>query len=237
MADFQNARGEEDQTDDDSRDERQQLSSRQTPRPSVRQPVPSRWRTIVPVAIGVLVVIVIGVYAWKQSHQLPSAAVEPNALPSVPPPLKIGTRAPAFAVQTPLGAISNDTFAGKPYMLELFATWCPHCQRMTAVLRSLRAAIPDSRFGMVSITGSPYAAGSTQGNPIAESQADVDAFDKYFNITWASAFDSDLKTAASFGLDGFPTIFIMDAKGTIVFQKSGEMPLKTLLDAAHKAGA
>jgi thiol-disulfide isomerase/thioredoxin len=191
----------------------------------------------VPIVVGVLVVIAIGVYAWTQSHKLPSAAVEPNALPSVPPPLKVGMRAPAFSVQTPLGPISNDTFAGKPYMLELFATWCPHCQRMTAVLRSLRAQIPESRFGMVSVTGSPYAAGSTQGSPIAESQADVDSFDKYFNVTWPTVFDPDLKTAASWGLDGFPTIFIVDPKGTIVFAKSGEMPEATLLAAAHKAGA
>lgn len=190
-----------------------------------------------PVIAGVLVVIAIAVYAWTQSHKLPSAAVESNALPSVPHPVKVGAHAPAFSLQLPLGAISNDTFAGKPYMLEIFATWCPHCQRMTAVLRALRAKIPESRFGMVSVTGSPYANGSTQGNPIPESQADVDAFDKYFNVTWPSVFDGDLKTAASWGLDGFPTIFIVDSKGSIVFAKSGEMPLSTLLAAAHKAGA
>jgi thiol-disulfide isomerase/thioredoxin len=191
----------------------------------------------VPVILGVLVVIAIAAYAWTQSHKLPSAAVESNALPSVPHPVKVGARAPAFSVQTPLGAISNDTFSGKPYMLELFATWCPHCQRMTAVLRSLRAKIPESRFGMVSVTGSPYAAGSTQGSPIAESQADVDAFDKYYDVTWPTVFDPDIKTAAAWGLDGFPTIFIVDPKGRIVFVRSGEMPLDMLLAAAHKAGA
>jgi thiol-disulfide isomerase/thioredoxin len=196
-----------------------------------------RWSTIVPIIGGVLVVIVIAVYALTQQHKLPSAAVESNALPSVPHPVKVGARAPAFSVQTPLGAISNDTFAGKPYMLELFATWCPHCQRMTSVLRTLRAKIPESRFGMVSVTGSPYANGSTQGNPIAESQADVDAFDKYFNVTWPSLFDPNLKTAAAWGLDGFPTIFIVDPSGKVVFARSGEMPLATLLAAAHKAGA
>lgn len=176
-------------------------------------------------------------YAWTQSHKLPSAAVEQNALPTVPRPLKVGAHAPAFSLQTPLGAISNDTFAGKPYMLELFATWCPHCQRMTATLRALRAKLPESRFGMVSVTGSPYAAGSTQGNPIAESQADVDAFDKYFNVTWPTVYDPNLKTAATWGLDGFPTIYIVDPKGRIVFVRSGEMPLSTLLTAVHKAGA
>jgi len=140
-------------------------------------------------------------------------------------------------VQTALGQINNSTFAGKPYLLELFATWCPHCQRMTAVLKELRAAIPESRFGMVSITGSPYAAGSTEGNPIPENQADVDQFDKYFGITWPCAFDPELKTATTWGLDAFPTIYIVDANGTIVFAGSGEMPKSRLFAEARKAGA
>jgi cytochrome c biogenesis protein CcmG, thiol:disulfide interchange protein DsbE len=213
------------------------VKTSQASQPSAKRTTGPRWGTILPVIAGVLVIIAITVYAVTQSHKLPSAAVEPNALPSVPPPIKVGARAPAFSVQTPLGAVSNDTFAGKPYMLELFATWCPHCQRMTTVLRSLRAKLPESRFGMVSVTGSPYAAGSTQGAPVAENQADVDAFDKYFNVTWLSVYDPDLKTAAAFGLNGFPTIYIVDAKGTIVYAASGELPEATLLAAAHKAGA
>lgn len=187
--------------------------------------------------LGVLVVGAIVVYAWTQMHKLPSAAVAPNAIPSVPPPHKAGQTAPAFSLQTPLGPISNDTLAGKPYMLELFATWCPHCQRMTVVLRSLRAKLPESRFGMVSVTGSPYGSSSTEGNPVPEDQADVDQFDKYFNITWPSVFDPGLKVAQTWGLDGFPTIYIVNAKGMIVFAASGEMPETRLLEAAHKAGA
>lgn len=170
-------------------------------------------------------------------HKLPSAAVEPNAQPSAPAPLRPGAKAPQFSVQTPLGPLGNDTFAGKPYMLEIFATWCPHCQRMTAVLRSLRAKIPESRLGMLSVTGSPYAASSTQGVPEAENQADVDAFDKQFNVTWLSVFDRDLKVAQTWGLDGFPQIFFVNAKGAIVFSGSGEMSEAKLLAAARKAGA
>ncbi len=212
------------------------MSARQPSRPSGARSGPAPG-TIVSLIVGVLVVVAIVVYAWTQMHKLPSAAVAPNAIPSVPPPHKAGQQAPPFSVQTMLGPITNATFAGKPYMLELFATWCPHCQRMTGVLRSLRAKLPESRFGMLSVTGSPYAAGSTQGNPIPENQTDVDSFDKYFNVTWPSAFDADLKVAQAWGLNGFPTIYIVNAKGTITFAGSGEMPESQLLAAAHKAGA
>ena len=236
MADLEDAGGQEHAADDDASDERQNVKKPQTAAPKRAATGPS-WRTIASLAAGVLVVIAIAVYAWSQMHKLPSAAVAPNAVPSVPPMRKVGTPAPVFDVQTPLGPINNATFAGKPYMLELFATWCPHCQRMTAVLKSLRATIPEARFGMVSITGSPYAAGSTEGNPIPENQDDVNQFDKYFGITWPSVFDPDLKTATTWGLDGFPTIYIVNAKGTIVFAGSGEMPESRLLSEARKAGA
>jgi thiol-disulfide isomerase/thioredoxin len=212
------------------------LSERQSTRPSGARSGPAPG-TIVSLVVGVLVVVAIVVYAWTQMHKLPSAAVAPNAVPSVPPPHKAGQQAPTFSVQTMLGPITNDTFAGKPYMLELFATWCPHCQRMTAVLRSLRAKLPESRFGMLSVTGSPYASTSTEGNPIPENQADVDSFDKYFNVTWPSAFDPDLRVAQAWGLNGFPTIYVVNGKGIITFAGSGEMPESQLLAAARKAGA
>jgi thiol-disulfide isomerase/thioredoxin len=202
----------------------------------VRERAP-RWSPIVPVVLGVLVVIAIAVYAWTQSHKLPSAAVEPNALPSVPPPIKVGARAPAFSVQTPLGAISNDTFAGKPYMLELFATWCPHCQRMTKVLRAIRARVPESKLAMVSVTGSPYGANSTPDNIVLSSQQDVDKFDATYGITWPSLYDPNMVVARAFGLNGFPTIFVVDARGKIVYSADGEVSQDTLMDAIHKAGA
>jgi len=122
-------------------------------------------------------------------------------------------------------------------MLERFATWCPHCQRMTSVLRSLRAKLPESRFAMVSVSASPYSMRATEGNPERSSQADVDQFDQTFNVTWPSAFDPDLSAARTWGLSGFPQIYIVNAKGVIVYAHAGEVPVSTLLAAAKQAGA
>lgn len=213
------------------------MKARQAAQPSAKTGPDKRLTVLLPTIIAVLALVLIVGYALTRERHLPSAAVAPNAVPTPPAPRHAGQPAPQFSVQTPLGAISNDTFAGQPYLLELFATWCPHCQRMTVVLRALRAKIPDSRFGMASITASPYAANSTEGNPIAENQADVDAFDKYFGVTWLTAYDANLSAAQAWGLNGFPTIYVVNAKGKIVFSGSGEMPLSTLLAAAHKAGA
>ena len=185
-----------------------------------------------------LAIVAIIVYAVVQhNQQVTGAAVQPVANPSVPPPAKAGARAPAFSANARGGVLTNASFAGKPYMLEIFATWCPHCQRMTAVLRDIRSKFPQDKFGMISVTGSPIGNASTPDHLVPEDQSDVDSFDAAFNVTWPSAFDKDLTVAKTWGLNGFPTIFIVDAHGVIRYQHSGEIDEKTLVQQIRKAGA
>ena len=191
------------------------------------------------IATIVLVIAMIGIIAYavvQRNSQVSGAAVSPNALPSIPPQLKVGTKAPGFSVTTKSGVLTQDSFAGHPYLLEIFATWCPHCQRMTSVLRDVRKRFPLDKLGMVSITGSPIGMASTPENMVPEDQADVDAFDQQFKVTWPSAYDKDLTTAKTWGFEGFPGIFIVDANGIIRFAKSGEIDEKTLDAAIQKAG-
>ena len=193
---------------------------------------------IIAAVVGILAVVAIVAYAVVQRNaQVSGAAVSPESIPSFPPPTKVGSLAPGFSVKTNLGVISSDTFAGKPYLLEIFATWCPHCQRMTAVLRDIRQKFPPDRLGMVSVTGSPLSSASTPDKLFPEDQADVDAFDAQYKVTWPTAFDKDLTVAKTWGFAGYPGIYIVDKKGVIVYTNSGEVDEKTLLAAIKKAGA
>jgi thiol-disulfide isomerase/thioredoxin len=187
--------------------------------------------------IAVLGIAAIIAYALLHANQAVPGAAVATAAPQLPAPLQAGAHAPAFQLRSNIGTFSSDSLAGQPYLLEIFATWCPHCQRMTKVLRAVRASVPESRLAMVSVTGSPYASNSTADNMVPENQSDVDAFDSNFGITWPTFFDPDLAVAKAFGLDGFPTIFVVNGKGTIVYSSSGEVPKATLLQAAKKAGA
>lgn len=191
------------------------------------------------IAAIVLVIAMVGIIAYaivQRNAQVSGAAVSPNALPSVPPPLKVGTKAPGFSVQTPQGLLTSDSYAGQPYMLEIFATWCPHCQRMTTVLRDIRKRFPLNKLGMVSVTGSMDASTSTPDNLVPETQADVDYFDQQYKVTWPAAFDKDLTVAKTWGFAGFPGIYIVDAKGIIRYEHSGEVDEKTLVAEIQKAG-
>lgn len=206
--------------------------------PQVPPPHPaSAGRNVIAAVVAIVAVIGILLYAWFRSHTaVPGAAVATNPEPTFPPMSHVGAKAPAFSLKAPLATITSQSLQGKPYLLEIFATWCPHCQRMTTVLRSLRKRFPPERFGMLSVTGSPYARSSTPENLVTENQQDVTAFERDFNTTWPSMYDPDLSVAKTWGLDGFPTIYIVDGKGTIVYAGSGEMQEPVLAAAIRKAG-
>jgi thiol-disulfide isomerase/thioredoxin len=192
--------------------------------------------TTISAALAVIAVVAIILYAvLHHNTAVPGAAVATSS--PLPPQLTVGAQAPSFELRSGIGSFSSSELAGKPYLLEIFATWCPHCQRMTKVLRAIRGRVPESRLAMLSVTGSPYAANSTPDNLVPENQDDVNKFDSTFGVTWATFFDPDMTVVKKFGLNGFPTIFIVNKKGTIVYADSGEVSQDTLMRAIHQAGA
>ena len=240
MADLQTAGDDEERAKRDADEEGHDMSARSKnagQRQQADDPVPQRNNlTLIAGVIGALLVVIIIIYAVLHGNRaVPGSAVATGA-PDLPPPLAAGARAPAFELGSSIGSFSSTSFAGTPYLLEIFATWCPHCQRMTKVLRAIRAQVPESKLAMVSVTGSPYAANSTPDNLIPENQADVDAFESAYGVTWPSLLDTNLIVAKKFGLNGFPTIFIVDKHGTIVYASSGEVSQSVLMDAIRRAG-
>lgn len=188
-------------------------------------------------AVGAALVGGIVLYALAFSGRLvPGAAVAPGSLPSLPPPAQVGSAARPISVQAGQLTITSAMLAGKPYILEIFATWCPHCQHEVEVLKKVRARYPASKLSIVSVTGSPYAMDATPNDLKASSQADVDLFDARFGVSWPSIYDANLTVARMWGMSGFPTIYVVDAKGTIIFSQSGEVPEGELTAALAKAG-
>ncbi len=202
-----------------------------------RRGQPTRPSSAVIAAIVALIAIlaIVGYAVLRANRAVPGAAVATSDQ-TLPAPLQAGAAAPSFQVNSAIGSFSSADLAGKPYLLEIFATWCPHCQRMTKVLRAVRSSIPQSRMAMLSVTGSPYASSSTPNSLVPENQQDVNAFESAFGVTWPTFFDPDLAVAKKFGLNGFPTIYVVNGKGKIVYASSGEVSKGVLLNAAHQAG-
>ncbi len=181
-------------------------SSRRSAR-SIPFSVIALWGTVGIVAIGIIVAIAVS------NRVVPQAASDTIPYSS----LAAGDPAPEFSAETTHGPFALST-AGRPVFLEVFATWCPHCQRETAVLNRLYDKYKN-RLAFVAVTGSPF--GSDRNSP--ESQADVLGFARYFNVRYPVAFDASLNVAKNYLKGGYPTIVIIGTDKRVEFIGSGEL--------------
>jgi thiol-disulfide isomerase/thioredoxin len=194
------------------------------PSRAAQQQQANRRRIAVIASISVMAIVII--VAIALSSRVPKAVTDapPKAT------LTVGSKAPEFAVSTTGGPFDLATAGDKPTLLEVFATWCPHCQRETAVLDALYPKFR-GRANIVAVAGSPLAMDETQ----PESQADVVAFMEKFNVTYPVAFDSTLDVANKYLQGGFPTVVIIGKNGLVQSIRSGEIPagdLTAALDAS-----
>jgi thiol-disulfide isomerase/thioredoxin len=173
-----------------------------------------RRRTIIYVTLAVLAIgaiVAVGIAVRSTSVQNASDA------PTIAQ-ISVGQVAPTFAVSTTAGPFDLAKGDGKPTLLELFATWCPHCQREVKVLDGLYAR-NGPRVNFVAVSASPLGVDSVT----AESQADVIAFMQKFGVSYPIAFDPDLDVARKYLQGGFPTIVLIGKDGKILAIGSGEL--------------
>lgn len=170
----------------------------------------------------------IAVIAFVERRSVPSSATEAPIYGA----LTKGDPAPRFRVTTLTGDRVDSSQISRPIMLEIFATWCPHCQRETRTIEQLRQRFGD-RLSIVAVTGSDTASDRQS----AETAGDVRAFAQHFGIDYPVAYDPGLAVAKRYLQGGFPTIIFVDRSKRISSIESGEIDLARLSAEAHRAGA
>lgn len=142
---------------------------------------------------------------------------------------QVGQPAPNFIVATTSGLfdLSKTT---KPVFLEVFATWCPHCQRETAVIDRLFRRYGAS-VDFVAVSGSETAMDGTS----ASSQADVLQWKQRFRAEYPVAYDPLLNVANLYLQGGFPTLAVIARDKRVSYLNSGEVSYGQLSAAIEKA--
>ena len=153
-------------------------------------------------------------------------AASAGSVASDPSLLKPGTAAPAFTLKTPQGqTVSLSDYRGKAVLLELFATWCPHCQAEAPHLARLARELAPNGVRFVSVNGD------------SEDAASVFAFHRYFASPYPALLDYQGSPSGSFTklgkpgpvstayrLQSFPTFYVIKPVGTIAWAAQGEQP-------------
>jgi peroxiredoxin len=158
---------------------------------------------------------------------------------SAPGQLAPGTVAPPFRLRTPVGdEVSLASLRGKAVLLELFATWCPHCAAEAPHLKALADRLPRTQYALVSINGD------------GEDAASILAYHIYFGLPFPALVDPNPSDPGSFRHEGspgpvakayrtklFPTFYVIDPRGRVAWAGTGEQPDSVLEHELRRARA
>ena len=133
----------------------------------------------------------------------------------------VGRPAPTWTLQTLDGAtLSSDDLAGRPYVMNFWASWCPPCVEEHPVL----AATWEERGDDLTIVGVLY-----QNEP-----RDAEGFlARYGDAGYPHVIDDAGRLAIEYGVTGPPETFFVDADGIVRAKQFG--PLTPELMADHLA--
>jgi cytochrome c biogenesis protein CcmG, thiol:disulfide interchange protein DsbE len=153
-----------------------------------------------------------------------------NSMNEVPSPL-IGKPAPAFDLPLlgqPGQKLGNADLAGKPYLLNVFASWCYACRDEHPVLMA------EGKSLGIPIVGFNYK------DEAEDAQRWLGQFGDPYSVVIA---DREGRIAIDFGVYGAPESFLVDAKGIIRYKRIGAITpeiiafeIKPRLDAMKGEG-
>lgn len=109
------------------------------------------------------------------------------------------------------------SFAGRPLVINLWATWCPPCRREMPVLAAAQKAHPDVVFLFVN-----------QGETAQIVQRYLGAQELAMHNV---LLDPAMQVSGRTGASGYPTTLFYDARGLLVHRHMGEFSRATLEDS------
>jgi cytochrome c biogenesis protein CcmG, thiol:disulfide interchange protein DsbE len=143
-----------------------------------------------------------------------------------------GKQAPAFdlaALTRSSAHVSLAAYAGKPVIVNFFASWCGPCRKETPLMARYYTAA----HGAVRVIG-------VDTN---DSRTAALTFTRHYGVTYPVASDPAATTAGAFGVAGLPQTFFLNARHQIVDRVYGAVTQAALakgvklMDQPAKAGS
>ena len=128
--------------------------------------------------------------------------------------------APNFTVLNADGkAVQLAHFAGKPIVINFWATWCGYCKIEMPDFDTACKAYPDVVFLMINATDGIY-----------ETKQKADAYVAEQGFTFDVYYDVAGSAQAAYNVSGYPTTVFINAQGDVVSKEVGAISYQTLLD-------
>jgi cytochrome c biogenesis protein CcmG, thiol:disulfide interchange protein DsbE len=146
--------------------------------------------------VAVAIAVSLGAIAWaSQSHAAARTAS--------PDPVAQAFSLPVLTHSGPAAAkVSLSDYAGKPLIVNFFASWCPPCRGETPLL----AKFYRSEHGKVALVG------LDENDTVAAAVKFITADGVSYPVGW----DPQVTVANDYGVDGLPQTFFLNARHQIV---------------------
>lgn len=142
---------------------------------------------------------------------LPTYAQGQTRMP--PPPLPVGTRAPAFTTRTMDGrSCSLASLRGKVVLLDFWATWCGPCHMAMPTLNAIQHKFHQRGFTVVGMSTDGFAS-------IDKVKPDVQVMHLSYPVTASVVANARIKNA--YHVRYIPSQLLIDKKGIVRWSQSG----------------
>jgi thiol-disulfide isomerase/thioredoxin len=111
---------------------------------------------------------------------------------------------PALAVETR----SLDDYAGSIVLVNFWASWCAPCREEMPSMQTLHDSMEGTEFAMLAVN-------------VLESREVAEGFINEFGFTFPVLLDRDGGLSRAFGVRGYPSTYILNARGNIIGMKLG----------------
>jgi cytochrome c biogenesis protein CcmG/thiol:disulfide interchange protein DsbE len=146
--------------------------------------------------VAVAIAVSLGAIAWASQSQAAARTAAPD-------PVAQAFSLPVLTHSGPAAAkVSLSDYAGKPLIVNFFASWCPPCRGETPLL----AKFYRSEHGKVALVG------LDENDTVAAAVKFITADGVSYPVGW----DPQVTVANDYGVDGLPQTFFLNARHQIV---------------------
>ena len=116
---------------------------------------------------------------------------------------------PAFSLERLDGeSLDTESLAGRPYIVNFWATWCAPCVEELPAMNAAWAALEDDGVGMLAINA-------------GEARETIETFLEKVPVDFPVLLGDATATLPDWGVRVLPTTLVVDASGTIVHEALG----------------